>query len=60
VAIAALRVDALADSLRQRILAGELKPGTPLREEALSSEADGAEALRPHIEESTRALLEQP
>ena len=50
----------LADSLRQRILAGELKPGTPLREEALSSEADGAEALRPHIEESTRALLEQP
>ena len=25
------RVDALADSLRERILAGELKPGTPLR-----------------------------
>jgi DNA-binding GntR family transcriptional regulator len=38
----ALRVDALADSLRQRILAGELKPGTPLREEALSSEYDVA------------------
>ena len=32
------RVDALADSLRRRILAGELKPGTPLREEALSGE----------------------
>jgi DNA-binding GntR family transcriptional regulator len=39
---AALRVDALADSLRERILAGELKPGTPLREEALSSEYDVA------------------
>ena len=39
---AALRVDSLADSLRQRILAGELKPGTPLREEALSSEYDVA------------------
>jgi DNA-binding GntR family transcriptional regulator len=38
----ALRVDALADSLRERILAGELKPGTPLREEALSSEYDVA------------------
>jgi DNA-binding GntR family transcriptional regulator len=38
VASAGLRVDALADSLRKRILAGELKPGTPLREEALSSE----------------------
>jgi DNA-binding GntR family transcriptional regulator len=36
------RVDALADSLRERILAGELKPGTPLREEALSSEYDVA------------------
>ena len=41
-ATAALRVDALADSLRARILAGELKPGTPLREEALSSEYDVA------------------
>src|SRR5262245_28626479 len=41
-AIAGLRVDALADSLRRRILAGELKPGTPLREEALSSEYDVA------------------
>jgi len=42
VTTAALRVDSLADSLRQRILAGELKPGTPLREEALSSEYDVA------------------
>jgi DNA-binding GntR family transcriptional regulator len=39
---AGLRVDALADSLRERILAGELKPGTPLREEALSGEYDVA------------------
>jgi DNA-binding GntR family transcriptional regulator len=39
---AALRVDSLVDSLRERILAGELKPGTPLREEALSSEYDVA------------------
>ena len=39
---AGLRVDALADSLRRRILAGELEPGTPLREEALSSEYDVA------------------
>jgi DNA-binding GntR family transcriptional regulator len=31
-------VDALTESLRERILGGELKPGTPLREEALSSE----------------------
>jgi DNA-binding GntR family transcriptional regulator len=38
----ALRVDSLADSLRKRILAGELKPGTPLREEALSGEYDVA------------------
>jgi DNA-binding GntR family transcriptional regulator len=38
----ALRVDALAESLRGRILAGELKPGTPLREEALSTEYDVA------------------
>jgi DNA-binding GntR family transcriptional regulator len=41
-ASSALRVDALADSLRARILAGDLKPGTPLREEALSSEYDVA------------------
>jgi DNA-binding GntR family transcriptional regulator len=39
---AALRVDALADALRQRILSGDLKPGTPLREESLSSEYDVA------------------
>jgi DNA-binding GntR family transcriptional regulator len=39
---AALRVDSLVDSLRERILAGELKPGTPLREEALRSEYDVA------------------
>jgi DNA-binding GntR family transcriptional regulator len=36
------RVDALADSLRKRILAGELKPGTRVREEALSGEHDVA------------------
>jgi DNA-binding GntR family transcriptional regulator len=42
VATAGLRVDALADSLRERILAGELKPGTPLREQALSGEYDVA------------------
>jgi DNA-binding GntR family transcriptional regulator len=42
VATATLRVDSLADSLRARILGGELKPGTPLREEALSSEYDVA------------------
>jgi DNA-binding GntR family transcriptional regulator len=36
------RVDARADSLCERILAGELKPGTPLREEALSGEYDVA------------------
>ena len=41
-ATAALRVDALAESLRSRILAGELKPGTPLREEALSAEYEVA------------------
>ena len=39
---AGLRVDSIVDSLRGRILAGELKPGTPLREEALSSEYDVA------------------
>lgn len=41
-ATATLRVDAIVESLRARILAGELKPGTPLREEALSSEYDVA------------------
>jgi DNA-binding GntR family transcriptional regulator len=30
-------VDALADALRSRILSGDLAPGTPLREEALST-----------------------
>ena len=35
-------VDTLADSLRRRILAGDLKPGTPLREEALRSEYEVA------------------
>ena len=35
-------VDALTESLRRRILDGELKPGTPLREEALSREYDVA------------------
>jgi DNA-binding GntR family transcriptional regulator len=39
---AALRVDALAEALRKRILDGDLKPGTPLREEALSGEYDVA------------------
>ena len=41
-ATAALRVDSLVDSLRERILTGELKPGTPLREEALSGEYEVA------------------
>jgi DNA-binding GntR family transcriptional regulator len=35
-------VDALTESLRRRILEGSLKPGTPLREEALSREYDVA------------------
>jgi DNA-binding GntR family transcriptional regulator len=35
-------VDALTESLRERILEGELKPGTPLREEALSGEYEVA------------------
>ena len=35
-------VDTLVDSLRERILAGDLEPGTPLREEALSGEYDVA------------------
>ena len=33
-------VDALADALRSRILSGDLAPGTPLREEALSTAYD--------------------
>ena len=33
-------VDALADALRSRILSGDLAPGTPLREEALSAAYD--------------------
>jgi len=33
-------VDALADALRARILSGELTPGVPLREEALSAAYD--------------------
>lgn len=35
-------VDGLTESLRSRILGGELKPGTPLREEALSRQYDVA------------------
>ena len=35
-------VDALTESLRGRILGGDLQPGTPLREEALSREYDVA------------------
>lgn len=35
-------VDALTESLRARILSGELRPGTPLREEALSAEYEVA------------------
>jgi DNA-binding GntR family transcriptional regulator len=35
-------VDALTETLRRRILDGDLQPGTPLREEALSSEYDVA------------------
>jgi DNA-binding GntR family transcriptional regulator len=41
-AVALSTVDALTESLRARILSGELKPGTPLREEALSGEYDVA------------------
>jgi DNA-binding GntR family transcriptional regulator len=41
-AAALTTVDALTESLRRRILDGDLKPGTPLREEALSSEYDVA------------------
>ena len=46
-------VDALADALRRRILDGELPPGTPLREEALSSEYDVA---RHSLRSALRAL----
>jgi DNA-binding GntR family transcriptional regulator len=46
-------VDALAGSLRKRILDGELAPGTPLREEALSSEYDVA---RHSLRSALRAL----
>jgi DNA-binding GntR family transcriptional regulator len=35
-------VDALTDAIRRRILEGDLAPGTPLREEALSREYDVA------------------
>jgi DNA-binding GntR family transcriptional regulator len=35
-------VDALTQALRRRILDGDLAPGTPLREEALSREYDVA------------------
>jgi DNA-binding GntR family transcriptional regulator len=35
-------VDALSEALRARILDGDLQPGTPLREEALSREYDVA------------------
>jgi DNA-binding GntR family transcriptional regulator len=35
-------VDALTEAIRRRILDGDLKPGTPLREEALSREYDVA------------------
>ena len=35
-------VDALTQAIRRRILDGDLKPGTPLREEALSGEYDVA------------------
>jgi DNA-binding GntR family transcriptional regulator len=41
-AVALSTVDALTESLRARILSGELKPGTPLREEALSGEYEVA------------------
>jgi DNA-binding GntR family transcriptional regulator len=46
-------VDALTESLRRRILDGELAPGTPLREEALSSEYDVA---RHSLRSALRAL----
>jgi DNA-binding GntR family transcriptional regulator len=46
-------VDALTESLRERILSGELKPGTPLREEALSGEY---EVARHSLRSALRAL----
>jgi DNA-binding GntR family transcriptional regulator len=41
-AAALTTVDALTQTLRRRILDGDLQPGTPLREEALSREYDVA------------------
>src|SRR5215218_7759639 len=35
-------VDSLTEAIRRRILDGDLEPGTPLREEALSGEYDVA------------------
>jgi DNA-binding GntR family transcriptional regulator len=52
-AAALTTVDALTESLRRRILDGDLKPGTPLREEALSSEYDVA---RHSLRSALRAL----
>ncbi len=46
-------VDELADALRARILSGDLAPGTPLREEALSS---SYEVSRHTLRASLRAL----
>ena len=46
-------VDALTESLRERILSGELKPGTPLREEALSGDY---EVARHSLRSALRAL----
>ena len=46
-------VDALTEALRARILDGDLQPGTPLREEALSSEYDVA---RHSLRSALRAL----
>jgi DNA-binding GntR family transcriptional regulator len=46
-------VDALAEALRRRILAGDLPPGTPLREAALSGEYDVA---RHSLRSALRAL----
>jgi DNA-binding GntR family transcriptional regulator len=46
-------VDSLAESIRRRILDGELEPGTPLREEALSREYDVA---RHSLRSALRAL----
>jgi DNA-binding GntR family transcriptional regulator len=46
-------VDALTQAIRRRILEGDLKPGTPLREEALSREYDVA---RHSLRSALRAL----